>query len=150
MIKKVLVAVDGSENSWKALDFALDFTEKYGAKLQVLNVSESTPLGAIPQEPSGYVVDDTAAIIKDFRIIHEKILSRAITHAKETNPTAEVSSKLREGDAAAEIIAEARDGGFDIVVVGHAGAGRMKELLGLGGISQKVAHSAPCPVIIVR
>ncbi len=41
MIRNVLVAVDGSENSDRALDFALDLAEKYGAAVTILNVSES-------------------------------------------------------------------------------------------------------------
>jgi nucleotide-binding universal stress UspA family protein len=48
-----------------------------------------------------------------------------------------------------EIVAEAKDAGFDVVVVGHSGLGRVKELF-LGNISEKVAHLAPCPVVIVR
>ena len=48
MIKQVLVAVDGSENSIRALDFALDLTEKYNAQLTILNVSESVAVNAVP------------------------------------------------------------------------------------------------------
>ncbi len=154
MIKKVLVAVDGSEVSWRALDFALDFTEKYGASLLVLNVSESTQLvTAVPSEPGVYMGEGTASIAKDLETVHQNILNRAISHAGKTHPDLVVSGKLLEGDAGAEIVAEARDGGFDVVVVGHVGTGRMvrvKALLGLGGISKKVADQAPCSVIIVR
>ena len=60
-----------------------------------------------------------------------------------------VFSKLREGDPALEIVAEAKEAGFDIVVVGHRGEGRMREIF-LGNISEKVSHLAPCPVVIVR
>jgi nucleotide-binding universal stress UspA family protein len=42
-----------------------------------------------------------------------------------------------------------KDVGFDVVVVGHRGLGRFRELF-LGNISEKVAHLAPCPVVIVR
>lgn len=52
MIRNVLVAVDGSENSDRALDFALDLTDKYNAALTVLNVSESPAMGAVPLEPT--------------------------------------------------------------------------------------------------
>jgi nucleotide-binding universal stress UspA family protein len=48
-----------------------------------------------------------------------------------------------------EIVAEAKDSGADVVVVGHGGSSRMREIF-LGSISEKVAHLAPCPVIIVR
>jgi len=39
LIRNVLVAVDGSENSDRALDFALELAEKFGAAVRVLNVS---------------------------------------------------------------------------------------------------------------
>jgi nucleotide-binding universal stress UspA family protein len=56
---------------------------------------------------------------------------------------------LKEGDPALEIVNTAKEGGFDVIVVGHRGLSKMKELF-LGSISEKVAHLTPCPVIIVR
>ena len=64
-------------------------------------------------------------------------------------PNVVVSWKLREGDQASEIIAAAKEGDFDVVVVGHRGLSRVREIL-LGNISGKVAHLAHCPVVIVR
>ena len=52
MIRNILVAVDGSENSDRALDFGLDLAEKFGAILRVLNVIESPAMGAVPLEPT--------------------------------------------------------------------------------------------------
>jgi nucleotide-binding universal stress UspA family protein len=49
-----------------------------------------------------------------------------------------------------EIVSFAKEEGVDLVVVGHQGVGRVKEFFGLGGISEKVAHLAPCSVVIVR
>ena len=149
MIRNVLVAVDGSENSDRALDFSLDLAEKYDASVRILNVSESPSLGAVPLEPSTVSGESMVGFVKDLQRLHEEILSKAVAHAKEFKPNVVVSSKLREGDPALEIVAEAKDAGFDVVVVGHSGLGRVKELF-LGNISEKVAHSAPCPVIIVR
>ncbi len=40
LIRNILVAVDGSENSDRALDFALDIAEKFSSTLLILNVSE--------------------------------------------------------------------------------------------------------------
>ena len=151
MIKKVLVAVDGSENSDRALDFALDLAEKYTAGVTVLNVSESPAIGAVtlePTEPTAYA-GVTVNFYKDLQRFHEEILRKAVNRAREFKPNVTVLSKLREGNAASEIVAEAKEGGFDIIVVGHKGLGRVKELF-LGNISEKVAHLAPCPVMIVR
>ena len=52
MIRNVLVAVDGSENSVRALDFGLDLAEKFGATVTVLNASESLAMGVVPLEPT--------------------------------------------------------------------------------------------------
>ena len=149
VIKNILVAVDCSENSIRALDFALDLAEKYSAAVTILNVSESPAMGAVPLEPTTVSGDSMVLFAKDLRRLHEDILSKAVAHAKEVNPKVTVFSKLREGDPALEIVAEAKEAGFDIVVVGHRGEGRMREIF-LGNISEKVSHLAPCPVVIVR
>ena len=149
MIKSILVGVDGSEHSIRALDFALDLAERYGASLTVLNVSESPAIGAVPLEPTSVSGDSLPLLSKELRILHEDILNKASIHAKELYPKVEVLSKLREGDPASEIVAEAKESGFDVLVVGHRGASRVTEIF-LGNISEKVSHLAPCPVIIVR
>ena len=43
MIRKILVGVDGSENSEKALDNALEIAEKFGASVLILNVFQTPP-----------------------------------------------------------------------------------------------------------
>jgi nucleotide-binding universal stress UspA family protein len=150
LIRKLLVAVDGSENGVRALDFALDLGEKYGAEVLILNVSESPGVVAVPQDLTAYAGSGMAAVAKDLSKIHEEILSKAVAHARSIKPNVPVKSRLREGDPALEIVTESREQAFDVVVIGHAGMGRVKEFLGLGGISEKVAHLAPCPVVIVR
>ena len=149
MIRNVLVAVDGSENSDRALDFALDLAEKFGAAVRVLNVSESPAMGAVPLEPTTVSGDSMVMFANDLRKFHEEILNKAVAHAKMVKPDVAVSSKLRDGDPSLEIVAEAKEEGFDLVVVGHRGQSRVREIF-LGNISEKVAHLAPCPVVIVR
>ena len=149
LIKNVLVAVDGSENSDRALNFALDLAEKYGAAVTILNVSESPAMGAVPIEPTTVSGESMVVFAKDLRRFHEEILSKAIARARAVKPSVSVSSKLREGDPALEIVAEAKEGLVDVVVVGHRGLSRVREIF-LGNISEKVAHLAPCPVVIVR
>lgn len=149
LIRKVLVAVDGSENSDRALDFGLDLAEKFDAAVTVLNVSESPMMGAVPMEPTTVSGESMVIFARDLRRFHEEILSKAVAHAKAFKPNVEVLWKYVEGSPASEIVAAAKDGGFDVVVIGHRGLGRVREMF-LGNISEKVAHLAPCPVIIVR
>ena len=150
LIRRVLIAVDGSENSGRALDFALDLAEKYDAAVTVLNVSESPTMGVVPQEPLPFSSDNLPVFAKELQKLHEQILSKAVAHAKAFKPNLEVFSSLRDGDPAVEIVAAAKEGDFDVVVVGHGGAGRVKEFFGLGGISEKVVHLSSCAVVIVR
>jgi nucleotide-binding universal stress UspA family protein len=149
LIRNILVAVDGSENSNRALDFALELAEKFGSNLTVLNVSEVLAMGVVPQEATTYSFDNMSIIGKDLRKIHEEILGKAIYHAKAVKPNLVVSSMLRDGNPAVEIVNVAKDSGFDAIVIGHRGSGKMSERF-LGSISEKVAHLAPCPVVIVR
>lgn len=150
LIGKILVAVDGSQNSDRALDFALDIAEKHGAALTVLNVSEPPAIGAVPMEPTAVSGESMVIFGKDLLKIHEEILRKAVAHAKIVKPEISVSTKLREGNPVLEIVSFAKEEGVDLVVVGHQGVGRVKEFFGLGGISEKVAHLAPCSVVIVR
>jgi nucleotide-binding universal stress UspA family protein len=149
LIRNVLVAVDGSENSDRALDFALDLAEKFGASITILNVSESLAMSAVPQESAVYPSGGTAVLAKDLRAIQNEVISKNVSHAREVKPNLPVSSMLKEGDAALEIVNAAKDGGFDVIVVGHRGTGKMRERF-LGSTSEKVAHNAPCPVVIVK
>jgi nucleotide-binding universal stress UspA family protein len=150
LIGKILVVVDGSENSNRALDFALDIAEKYSASLTVLNVRESPGMGAVPMEPTAVSGESMVMFGKDLLKIHEEILRKAVAHSKIVKPEMKISSKLREGDPASEIVALVKSEGFDLVVVGHEDVGRVKEFFGLGGISEKVVHLAPCSVLIIR
>ncbi len=148
-IENILVGVDGSENSFKALDFALNLAEKFNASVMILNVSESLVMGTVTEEVTGSSDGNTSTFVTDLRQIHNEILSRSVAHAKAVKPNLSVSSMLKEGEPAAEIINAAKEGGFDVIVVGHRGLSKMKERV-LGSISEKVANLAPCPVIIVK
>ncbi len=149
LIKNVLIAVDGSKNSDRALDFGLDLAEKYGAVVTALNVSDSPPMGAVPMEPTMISGASMGAFSKNLQKFHEETLNKAVAYAKSVKPDVVVFPKFREGHPSSEIVAEAKEGGFDVVVVGHRGSGRVREMF-MGSVSEKVVHSAPCSVIIVR
>lgn len=142
LVGNVLVAVDGSENSERALDFALEFADKFSAGLTVVNVSESSAAAA-------FAGDGMASVARDLRRVHEGILEKAVARGKSSHPTVAVSTVLREGDPATEIVSAATEGNFDVVVVGHRGLGKVKGML-LGSISEKVTRSLICTVILVR
>jgi nucleotide-binding universal stress UspA family protein len=148
VIKKVLVAVDGSENSLRALGFALDLAEKYAASVLIVNVFQLPAMYTNPEESFMYS-GSRAAFIKDLRRLHEETLAKAVDEAKRLKPGLEVAAELKEGEPAGQIVEAAKEGGFDVVVVGHRGLSRLSEIF-LGGVSERVAHLASCAVIIIK
>jgi nucleotide-binding universal stress UspA family protein len=147
LVSKVLVGVDGSECSFRALDFALDLAEKYSASLLILNVL-MFPVDGNPSDPLAYS-PNMGELFKDLRKGHEAILSRAASRAASTKPNVKAFTELREGNPPDQILDAAVEGNFDVVVVGHGREGRLRELF-LGSTSERVAHSAKCPVVIVK
>ena len=94
LITKILAGVDGSENSEKALDYALEIANKFSASILILNVFQLPPeigyqLNMFQQTPaSGYPQEsmDYQSIIKEFRKVHEAVLSRATERANKLKP----------------------------------------------------------------
>ena len=161
MITKILVGVDGSKNSEKALDHALEIADKFSASVLILNVFQPPPetgyrTNMSSQFPaSGYpqdTIDDQpnmSTFIKDLRKVHEAVLSNAAERAIKLKPKLEITTELKEGNTPSQIIRTAANGGFDLIVVGHMGESEIKEFL-LGSTSERVVHQARCAVLIVK
>ena len=153
MMEKILVAVDGSEHSKKALTYALELTKKFDGKITIVNVystvvPQTQPIdGLSTPAMSGTSAALAAKIAEDAKLRGEQVLMEAERSAMELG--VQVEKVLREGDAVNEIVAEAKAGNFNLVVVGHRGMSKLRELL-LGGVSEGVSHKAPCPVLIVK
>jgi len=153
MMEKILVAVDGSEHSKKALVYAIELTKKFDGKITIVNVystvvPQTQPIdGLSTPAMSGTSAALAAKIAEDAKLRGEQVLMEAERSAMELG--VQVEKVLREGDAVNEIVAEAKAGNFNLVVVGHRGMSKLRELL-LGGVSEGVSHKAPCPVLIVK
>jgi len=154
MFNRILVAVDGSEQSKKALNQALELAQKFSAKITLIHVySAAVPLVpaadtfTTPSVTTPASVEMAARILEEAKQMGKQILDEADKSAKEIGISAE--KVLKEGDAVKEIVALAEQGRFDLIVVGHRGWSKLKELL-LGAVSEGVSHKAPCPVLIVK
>jgi nucleotide-binding universal stress UspA family protein len=155
LIDHILVAIDGSENSYRALEFALNLAEKFEASVVILNVFQIPMMASqAPGDPmsTSSAVSSSgsdAKFIDDLKKIHEEMVNRAIDKAKKIKPNVEISAELKEGDPALQIVETAKDENFDVIVIGHKGESRVREFF-LGSNSEKVAHLSQCPVIIVK
>jgi nucleotide-binding universal stress UspA family protein len=139
--KTVLVGVDGSASSHKALTWAATEAAGHGADLVVLNVWEHTllpPAGSV--SVSEKYVPDTSQRTADE-------LLREIKEVLGEDPPVLVQPRVKQGNPAKLLIEESADA--DLLVVGTRGHGGFGGLV-LGSVSQHVAAYAKCPVTVVR
>ena len=148
LIKKILFAIDGSQSADHALDFGLDLARKYSAEVMIISVVDSPPSSLVVKGML-YAPTSTENYLKKLRDFHGKILSEALNKTKKINPKLKVSNKLLEGRPADKIVETAKEGTFDLIVVGSRGLGGIKEFV-LGSVSDRVADEASCPVLIVK
>lgn len=141
MFSKVLVPIDGSENSLRALDAALLLSEKLGAKVTAIHVMEDIPVLHIQSEKllrqllDAYKKESQKILLKCSEISARKGLS--------------IDTKLLQGNAGSAILDFCEKEKYDTIVMGSRGMGKFKELV-LGSVSNKVVHHSSCPVMIVR
>jgi nucleotide-binding universal stress UspA family protein len=139
--KTIVVGVDGSAHSHKALTWAAAEAEDHGAELVVLNVWEHTlppPAGSVSVSER-YVPDPSQRTAED--------LVKEITEVLGEDPPVVIQPHVKQGNPAKVLIDQAADA--DLLVVGTRGHGGFRGLV-LGSVSQHVAGYAKCPVAVVR
>lgn len=138
----IVVGVDGSEHSQRALEWAVRQAALQHANLTVLTVN---PVATEPWtgNPVVYPPDqekqDTAARAA------EEAVQKVTSQLGDAKP-AQVTVTAVNGQAAPALIAASQDA--DLVVVGSRGAGGFATAL-LGSVSMKVVHHAACPVVVI-
>jgi nucleotide-binding universal stress UspA family protein len=148
-MERILVAVDGSAPSLKAVDFAADLASKYNAEL-ILSTVAPHPLPELDPAVEEYArLEHIRVPTAELAVTTtDSVLDDARRRAQARGAT-RISAEPSVGDPAQEIITVARDRQADLVVVGSRGHGRLAGLL-LGSVAQKVISLAHCPVVIVR
>lgn len=143
MINNILVAIDGSAQANRALDFALDLAQKYSAKIMLLAVVPPVflPIPSLNVMKSQAITDASAELESSFRAVISKAEEKTRKFA-----TVGVFTKLEHGNPDEVIIKTAELGKFDIIVIGSRG----NRGYALGSVSSRVAENAPCPVLIVK
>ncbi len=127
-MKKILVGVDGSEHSKKALAEAVRIAKKFEAEITVVNIFYPAPTPSA-HEFSHKILENAKAFLED-----EKVRYRLVS-ATSTNPSKVITDM-------------AKDGKFDLVVIGRRGAGATHELV-LGSVCNKISCESPVNVLIV-
>jgi nucleotide-binding universal stress UspA family protein len=135
---KILVPLDGSKYSEKALLHACDLAKNYQANLVLL-----------------YVVEKSFSINlldkKEYLEMLRKFGNKVLIKGKEMTTNRGIDSKiiLREGNITDEIIKIAKNEKCNLIIVGNKGLGATTRFL-LGSVSSKLANNSPCSILIVK
>jgi nucleotide-binding universal stress UspA family protein len=122
VIRRILVATDGSETAGQAVDRAVDVARTTGAALTVLSAGDEAVAAGVVQAEAARLA--AAGVAVDTLVV--------------------------AGDPAAAIVGTAREEGFDLVVVGNKGMTGPRRHFTLGSVPNKVSHSLSCSLLIVR
>ena len=136
----IVVGVDGSEGSARALQFALAEARLRGANLKAVSAWH---VPAIVYE-AGWVPAELD--LDDYPRFAQEALAKALADGGAETSGVEVTTVVTKGQAADVLCAEAK--GADLLVVGSRGLGGFRGLM-LGSVSQQCAHHAPCPLAII-
>ena len=142
MIKIVAVGTDGSETADKAVDFAIDMAQRYGARLVV--GSSYKPVGEDKvrhdqrdaPEDIQWSINPTQEVDANLRKVEDRARERGV----------EAISEARQGEPADVLCDIAEQHNADVLVVGNRGMQRRV----LGSVPNSVSHKSPCSVMIVK
>jgi nucleotide-binding universal stress UspA family protein len=134
----ILVPLDGSEYSQKALLQACDLAKNYQSNLILVYVVDKPhPLEFLER--------------KEFLGILRKFGKKVLTKGEQTakNQGLDVTIIMKEGNIANEIIKLAKNKKCNLIIVGSKGLGGTLQFF-LGSVSNKLANNSPCSLLIVK
>jgi nucleotide-binding universal stress UspA family protein len=137
-MKKIVVGVDNSPSSHKALLWAYDEAERWGAELHIIHAWEG------PSRPVARVAVTEPRDITEYD--NAEILAAAMKEIPDGGKVS-VHPHLYEGEPAELIRRESKDA--DLIVIGAHGRHGFREAM-VGSVAYKLTHQAPCPVAVVR
>ena len=135
-ISRVMVGTDLSQTASKAVGWATDFAERFGAELHLVQVI--VPSNPVDTEFGNAERTRAAAAWESLWVVARRLAGdRGRSHV------------VVDTDPAMAIVGAAEDAGIDVLVVGNAGMAGRKEFL-LGNVPNRISHNARCTVIIVN
>ncbi len=142
LVRKILVAVDFSENSKKTLAYAFDFFKGCGVEFHVVHVvHDLLPEGFyIPH----HSVDEIEKGSLDYAAEElKKFIPHRLTRSENVHPV------IVEGIPYAGIIDYAKKNKLELIVIGSYGMSRLEKML-LGSVTDKVIRKSPIPILVVK
>jgi len=155
VFRKILVPLDGSEHSDRALATALQIAKNFNSEITLLHVYSVTVTPVVIPEPTtlnptGVPIATSAEVSKMVDAARDE--GKKILLDGEQKVRAEsvpVETSLREGNSPQEIVKVAKEGQFDLIVIGARGIHRLRDLL-MGSVTEGVVKHASCSVLVVK
>lgn len=142
-MKKILVPVDGSLSSKKALEKAKEVAKAFGSQIVLINVLAVFPSAHPYSLSEGLQLN----LLLESRSNSKRILEEAKEYFKDMED--KVETLLLEGTVAEEIIRYAKDNDIDLVIMGSKGMGGLQNIM-IGSVTRKVAIQVNKPILIVK
>ncbi|HUL60215.1 MAG TPA: universal stress protein [Anaeromyxobacteraceae bacterium] len=140
-MKRILVAVDGSDTSLQAARMAADIALRFGAKLTLVHV---VPKLLLPPDVYGLTI---AEVEKEHRAYAENLLEKTIAQLDDSG--LEIDTTVLYGSPAESLAEEAAAADVGMVVVGSRGHGAVARMF-IGSVSDRLVHISPKPVLVVH
>lgn len=141
METKIVLALDGSDGSNKALDWTINFAKSNSAQVHVVTVIDSTNI--ITLEPERHILE-----MEDIRRQSLERLNEAAQPLCDGH-SCSIVPRVLEGNVADEILRYAKEHQATLIVCGTRGRGKLSTLL-LGSVAHKLVMYAECSVLVVR
>jgi len=140
LFKKILVAYDGSPGSQRALKAAIELADQSDAELHCISVEEKLPYYAA-----------TLGEVEEAKAERDAYFEKLIQEARQMawDHDVELHSKVVPGHEVETIITAAKDGNFDLLIVGFVGHSNVFGRV-MGSTTQNLSRLSPCSVLIVK
>jgi nucleotide-binding universal stress UspA family protein len=138
MIKTILAAFDGSDQSRKAFELGLEIAAKFGARFLVIGIVR-LPEPAISVEIDAMLDRGKTHFAEEFATLSEEAKALGV----------DLETQVGVGHPAEQILRYAEDNHADMIVMGRRGLTRATRWI-LGSVSERVMRYAHCPVTVVK
>ncbi len=143
-LNKILCPLDFSEHSLKALQNAIELSEKFEAELHLLNVVAPFPVLPATPHPVNFNIQEY-----EDELVENSLESLKKISNQNTMKSINVKLDILKGDASTKIIEYANDNDINLITLSTHGSGALKHLL-FGSVAEKVLRHANCPVLTIR
>ena len=150
MISKILVAVDGSSHSQKAVEYASEIAAGCHADLIILTVLKFHQTPKITKELETYAELEQISVssMDAIKLLSSEMLSAAELAARDKG-VSNVLAVAETGPVARTIVSYAEKNGVDMIAIGSRGLGNIEATL-RGGVSHRVELLAKCAVLTIK